>query len=96
MKKKVVGLMENERFNDLLSVMAEYVHPGNIVYYESPESRPRVLNDMGFAYVGKAANTFRSVQYKSEKNVNPLDEILAWHTDIVEAPGLSYDDSVLH
>jgi len=96
MKKKVVGLMENERFNDLLTVMAEYVHPGNIIYYESPESRPRVLGDRGFAYVGQDTDTFRSVRYKGEKNVNPLDEILAWHNDIIGAPGLSYDDSVLH
>jgi hypothetical protein len=93
---KVVGLLGNDLFNDLLSVMGEYVHPGRIVYYESFESKPRVLDDRGFAYGGQDGDTFRSVPYKPERKVNPLEELNGWHCDIVRAPGIAYDDSVLH
>jgi len=96
MKDKKVGLLGGDLFMDLISVMEEYVHPGNIVYYESPESRPRVLDDRGFAYGGQEGDTFRSVPYKAERKVNPLDVGMGWHNDIVKAPGLAYDDSVLH
>lgn len=96
LEKGVTGLLSNDLFEDLLSVMSEYVHPGKIVYYETPESEPRVLTDKGFAYDGPAEDTFRSVKYIPERQVSPLEVGMDWHNDIVRAPGLAYDDSVLH
>jgi hypothetical protein len=96
LEDKVVGLLKNELFDDLLSVMGEFVHPGKIVHYATPESKPRVLDDRGFAYGGQEGDTFRSVTYKAERKVNPIEEIMDWHMQIIQGPGLAYDDSVLH
>jgi len=82
---------------NLVQVMNQYIHPGKIVYYKTEESEPRVLTDMGFAYDGPKKDTFRSVKYIRDKDVNPVEAFNDdWHMPIVKAPGVGYDDSVLH
>jgi hypothetical protein len=101
--KKLIGnvdsmvdtAVKSEQLSGLLTVMSQYIHVGNLIYYESEHAKPLVLKDMGAFHENTAEETdlFRSIKYK---NVNsPMEEFMGWHMDIINGPGLSYPEHEL-
>ncbi len=83
----------SETIDDLVGVLSQYVHLGNIIYYESEDAEPRVLRDMGAFHANsdKKKDIFRDVKYEPTKE--PLmEKVLDWHMFIIQGPGLSYPD----
>jgi len=88
-------VLNSEVLTNQVSVLSNYIHPGKIVYYENAKAKPRILKDMGaFNKNSENKDTFRSVKYQPTKT--PIDDFMNWHNDIVKAPGLAYDDSMIH
>ena len=96
-RNKKNDLLKKEMIADMVSVMDEYIHPGNIVYYKSAQSEPCVLKDYGeYDQSCLSIGRFRSYPARYRPSKDPLGEVNGWHLDIVMGPGLSYDDSELH
>jgi hypothetical protein len=85
----------NEKLTGLFGVLSQYIHMGNLIYYESQDAKPLVLKDMGAFYknTAGATNLFRSIKYKPVGT--PMDEFMGWHMDIIRGPGLSYPENEL-
>jgi len=80
----------DERVEDFVKVYSQYRHIGNVIHYESEDSKPRVLKDMGAFYKNSLGekDIFRDVKYKHVSK--PVDDFMKWHMDIIRGPGLSY------
>jgi hypothetical protein len=91
----VTKTTENEKLEGLLEVMSQYIHMGNLVYYEHENAKPLVLKDMGAFHKNTAEETdlFRCIKYKDVGN--PVDQFMGWHMDIIRGPGLSYPEDEL-
>ena len=89
---KVAG---NEELLRLFGVLSQYIHVGNVIYYENEDAKPLVLKDMGAFHKNTAKETdlFRCIEYK--KDDHPLEEFMGWHMDIIRGPGLSYPEAEL-
>jgi hypothetical protein len=87
---------ENESLSGLLGVLSQYIHMGNLIYYESEDAKPLVLKDMGAFYnnTKKETDLFRCIKYKDVGD--PLDQFMGWHMDIIRGPGLSYPEDELY
>ena len=94
-EKAIQSAKSNESVKDLLRVFSQYRQVGNVIYYESEDAKPRVLEDMGAFYKNPDGRTdiLRDVKYKPVKK--PLDEFMNWHMDIIRGPGLGYPPSEL-
>uniref|UniRef100_A0A7S2URJ2 Fungal lipase-type domain-containing protein n=1 Tax=Attheya septentrionalis TaxID=420275 RepID=A0A7S2URJ2_9STRA len=77
---------ENESLSGLLGVLSQYIHMGNLIYYESEDAKPLVLKDMGAFYnnTKKETDLFRCIKYKDVGD--PLDQFMGWHMDIISYP----------
>ena len=85
-----------EAFQDIVSVLCNYIHPGTICFYKDENAKPETLVDMG-AFHENSGNkgTFRSVKYSpTGRRENAIELELLWHG----APkiGIAYDDALLH
>jgi len=94
-------LMDNKSFTEMLSVMSEFVHPGNIVYYKDEHAEPRLLHDYGAFYAEEndvEKNAFRSVKYDPIPKKMDMADLYKtandWHGAIRK--GIGYDDKYLH
>eukprot|EP00978_Attheya_sp_CCMP212_P040054 scaffold214731_cov46-Attheya_sp.AAC.2 len=92
----VESTKENKSLRGLLDVMSQYIHMGNLIYYESEDAKPLVLKDMGAFYKNtkKETDLFRCIKYKDVGN--PVDQFMGWHMDIIRGPGLSYPEDELY
>lgn len=96
-RNKKNALIKKEMVFDMLSVMDEYIHPGNIVYYKTAQSEPRILKDYGeYDKNWFKKDRFRSATAGYKPSKDPFGEFMSWHCDIINGPGLSYADSELH
>ncbi len=84
---------ESDTIQDIVTVLSQYVHLGNIIYYESENAEPRVLRDMGAFYGNsqKKNDILRDVQYEPTKEPI-MEKFMFWHNFMVQGPGLSYPD----
>jgi hypothetical protein len=87
----VDNVQEMEEVASLIGVFSQYIHAGNIVFYEGEDARPRVLKDMGAFHKNSAGakNLFRSVKYVPYKGKDIMTEFMKWHMNPIHGPGLS-------
>jgi hypothetical protein len=93
-------LMDNKAFSEMLSVMSEFVHPGNIVYYKDEHAEPKLLHDYGAFYADEndsKKNAYRSVKYEPIAKKDDMGDLIKaandWHGAIRQ--GIGYDDKYL-
>jgi hypothetical protein len=86
---------DNEQLQAYLGFMSNYRHLGNQIYYETEDSKPRVLKDMGAFYKNSKGDkdVLRDVRYKPVEN--PIEEFMVWHMSIIHGPGLSHPEDQL-
>ena len=85
-------------FIELIDVLCNYVHPGNICFYADEEAKPRTLKDLGAFDDRKGRRpTFRPAKYKPVKRwegKNPIDVALECHG--TGRNGIAYEDQFMH
>lgn len=72
-----------DQISNFIDICTNYRHLGNQIYYETEDSKPRVLRDMGAFYKNPDGKTdiLRDVKYKPVDN--PMTEFMGWHMNII-------------
>jgi len=79
----IEGALDASTVKNIVEVISQYRHLGKLVYYETEDSKPRVLQDMGAFYQNskKKRDIFRDIKYK--RVGSPADEFMNWHMSII-------------